>query len=139
MNRSNPLTDATMDSVGDAPPVARLLDLTGHTALVTGAGSGIGTGIALRFGEAGAAVVVHFHSSEGGARAVAARIREAGGRAVVVAGRSRQRARRGPPAGRRGRRPGDARLVVNNAGIYPLGTILDMAAGRLGSRGHGAI
>ena len=43
----------------DAPPVAALLDLTGRVALVTGASGGVGAGIAGRFAEAGASVVVH--------------------------------------------------------------------------------
>jgi len=75
---------ADVHPAASPPPVATLLDLTGHTALVTGAGSGIGTGIALRLAEAGASVIVHFHSSEEGARAVTTRIVRAGGRAVPV-------------------------------------------------------
>ena len=34
--------------------VAQLVDLSGQVAIVTGAGNGIGQGIALRLGEAGA-------------------------------------------------------------------------------------
>src|SRR5512140_3779860 len=75
---------ATMPDEAFVPPVSRLLDLRGHTVLVTGAGSGVGSGIALRFAEAGAAVLVHFHASDGGARAVVARTREQGAPAVAV-------------------------------------------------------
>jgi len=42
-----------MDSRADRLSVDRLLDLGGHTALVTGAGGNIGGGIALRLAEAG--------------------------------------------------------------------------------------
>jgi len=108
------------------PPVSALLDLRGHTVLVTGAGSGIGSGIALRFAEAGAAVLVHFHASDAGARAVVARIRDSGGTAIAV-----QADVTTPSAVNH--LLDDAAgalalpdLVVNNAGVYPLGSILDM-------------
>jgi NADP-dependent 3-hydroxy acid dehydrogenase YdfG len=41
------------------PPVGSLLDLSGHVAVVTGAGGTIGAGIAMRLHEAGASVVFH--------------------------------------------------------------------------------
>jgi len=58
--------------------------LDGQTALVTGAGAGIGRGIAAMFAGAGAAVVVSDLQRET-AEAVAAAIVEAGGRAVGIA------------------------------------------------------
>ncbi|GHF72531.1 SDR family NAD(P)-dependent oxidoreductase [Streptomyces griseosporeus] len=58
--------------------------LHGQTALVTGAGGGIGRGIALRLAEEGAAVALHCRTAVGPARATAAAIHEAGGRAVVL-------------------------------------------------------
>ncbi|GAA3227814.1 SDR family oxidoreductase [Streptomyces sp. XM83C] len=58
--------------------------LRGHTALVTGAGGGIGRGIALRLAEEGAAVALHCRTSVDAARATAAAIEAAGGRAVVL-------------------------------------------------------
>lgn len=67
-----------------APGREDLLDLTGKTALVTGASQGIGASIARRFSAAGARVAVHFRGSEEAANAVADSIREAGGTAVVV-------------------------------------------------------
>lgn len=57
--------------------------LTGRTAIVTGAGRGIGRATALALAEAGAAVVVN-DLDEGPAREVADRIRAAGGRAAVA-------------------------------------------------------
>lgn len=52
-------------------------------ALVTGAGRRIGAALAMAAGEAGYDVVVHFHSSEADAAAVAAKIRSLGREAVT--------------------------------------------------------
>lgn len=61
-----------------------LPDLTGTATLVTGASGGIGAGVALRFAEAGAAVVVHHHTGAERAQAVVDEISATGGRAVVA-------------------------------------------------------
>ena len=65
------------------PTTAR--PLGGKVAIVTGASSGIGRGIAERLGADGTAVVVTYHSDEAGGRETARVITEAGGRAHVVA------------------------------------------------------
>ncbi|SDB91415.1 SDR family NAD(P)-dependent oxidoreductase [Paraburkholderia lycopersici] len=58
--------------------------LTGKTALVTGASRGIGRAIALSLARAGAQVLVHYGSAEDAADAVVAEIRAAGGKAQKV-------------------------------------------------------
>lgn len=70
--------------------------LTGKTALITGASSGIGRGIAVRFGAEGACVAVNYLGGPDGdpkaearkadALEVVAQIEEAGGRAVALPG-----------------------------------------------------
>jgi 3-oxoacyl-[acyl-carrier protein] reductase len=60
-------------------------NLSGKTALVTGASRGIGRASALALAKAGAQVLVHYGSGEKAAAAVVAEIRQAGGRAEKVA------------------------------------------------------
>jgi 3-oxoacyl-[acyl-carrier protein] reductase len=59
-------------------------NLSGKTALVTGASRGIGRASALALAQAGAQVLVHYSSSEKEADAVVAEIRKAGGKAEKV-------------------------------------------------------
>ena len=60
-------------------------DLSGKTALVTGASRGIGRATALALAQAGAQVIVHYGSGEKEAAAVVSDIRNAGGKADKVA------------------------------------------------------
>jgi 3-oxoacyl-[acyl-carrier protein] reductase len=62
-----------------------MLNLSGKTALVTGASRGIGRASALALAKAGAQVLVHYGTGEKEAAAVVAEIRQAGGRAENVA------------------------------------------------------
>jgi 3-oxoacyl-[acyl-carrier protein] reductase len=62
-----------------------MADVTGKTALVTGASRGIGRASALALAKGGARVVVHYSSAAAEAEAVVAAIRNGGGRADMVA------------------------------------------------------
>ncbi|GAA0358199.1 SDR family NAD(P)-dependent oxidoreductase [Streptomyces turgidiscabies] len=94
---------------------------------MTGAGGGIGRGIASRFAAEGAAVAVHCRTSDAGARAVAARIEQSGGRAVVLRGdlTVEDECRR---VVREAAEWGGGRLdaLVNNAGVQPVQELAGM-------------
>ena len=60
-------------------------NLSGKTALVTGASRGIGRASALALAKVGAQVLVHYATGEKEAAAVVAEIRQAGGRAEKIA------------------------------------------------------
>jgi len=60
------------------------LRIDGQVALITGSDSGIGQGIARRFAESGADVVVHYHSDREGAEETAQYVRDAGRNAIVT-------------------------------------------------------
>jgi NAD(P)-dependent dehydrogenase (short-subunit alcohol dehydrogenase family) len=109
-------------------PISSLLDFRGKTALVTGAGSGIGAGIARRFAEAGARVVVHYRTSQAQAEAVASEINHSGGQALavqadlMVEGDVTQLFEVAHTAF------GRLDVLINNAGTYPLHSLLEMTA-----------
>jgi 3-oxoacyl-[acyl-carrier protein] reductase len=101
-------------------------DLTGKTALVTGASRGIGRATALALARAGACVLVHYGRGAKEADSVVAEIRKAGGRAEAVA------ADLGAPDGAHKLAEQTHRIVgerldalVANAGISKAATIED--------------
>jgi glucose 1-dehydrogenase len=66
-----------------APPIAVPKLLTGQKALVTGANSGIGKGVAIALGQAGADVVVNYVDGDDAADAVVEEIRKSGVKAYA--------------------------------------------------------
>jgi NAD(P)-dependent dehydrogenase (short-subunit alcohol dehydrogenase family) len=109
------------------PSPQNLLDFTGKVALVTGSGSGLGSGIALRFAEAGAAVVVNYRSSAAGAQAVVSQIEAAGGQAVALQADVTRKVEVERLITQTVEDFGRLDVLVNNAGVYPLSTLLEMS------------
>jgi NAD(P)-dependent dehydrogenase (short-subunit alcohol dehydrogenase family) len=110
----------------EIPEPGSLLDFSARVVLVTGAGRGIGAGIAARFARAGAALAVHYNSSEDGARQVAEQARGWGRRAEILrADVSRPREVEDLVAATV-RSLGGLDVLINNAGTYPLASLLEM-------------
>lgn len=105
--------------------VEQRFGIGGKVAVVTGGGAGIGEGIAMALGEAGAAVVV-LDRNGGNAESVAQHIRGEGGRAVAVAGDVTETATIERALQRARTEFGRLDIVVNNAGIFPLCDFLDI-------------
>ncbi len=100
--------------------------LAGQSAIVTGASSGIGAGIAAHLGAHGAKVLVNFAGSREGAERVVREITEAGGEAFAFqADVSREEAVQAMFA-EAVKRFGTVDILVNNAGVQKDAAFVDM-------------
>ncbi len=110
-----------------SPAVESLLDFTGRVVLVTGAGSGIGAGIARRFAAAGADLVVSYRSSAEGAETVRADIEALGRQAITVRADVTRAADVETLLDHAVTAFARLDVVINNAGIYPLAGLTEMS------------
>lgn len=99
--------------------------LDGRVAIVTGAGQGIGRGIALRFAEAGAAVLVATRSEANGTDTVDL-ITRGGGKASLLKVDLSTVAACEEAINAAVERYGALHIVVHNAGIFPISEIIDL-------------
>ena len=92
------------------------MDLTGKTALVTGASSGIGAATAAVLADLGARVAIGYHNNQKGAEEVRNAIAKSGGKAVTLQSDMRSPAEVRPLVERATSELGPLDILVNNAG-----------------------
>lgn len=106
------------------------LGLRGQVVLITGGASGIGRGIAMAFGRAGAHVVITFLSSEDGADSTVAAIEAQGGHALAIgADLTREGVADDVVARTRARFGGVDVLVTNAGGLVQRTSIAECSRG----------
>ncbi len=109
-----------------AKTIKELFDLTGKVAIVTGAAMGIGKGIALRLAEAGASVIISDINLEA-AKATVAEMKKMGYKAAAVQSDTSKVADAERTVQEALKTYGDLHILVNNAGIYPFTSTLEIS------------
>jgi 3-oxoacyl-[acyl-carrier protein] reductase len=96
--------------------VENYLDLSGKTALITGASSGIGAATAITFAKLGAKIAIAYNKNQKGIEEVQRAISTAGGNAVVIQADVRQSNEIRSLVTRAADQLGPIDILVNNAG-----------------------
>jgi 2-dehydro-3-deoxy-D-gluconate 5-dehydrogenase len=111
-----------------ATPLARLLDLSGRTALVTGAAMGIGVGVARRLHEAGANVAIADLDGQAAQSAAAELAERRSDSALAMRCDVAEEASVEQMTQATVERFGAIDILVNNAGIYPMVPLSELDA-----------
>ena len=101
-------------------------DLTGKTAIVTGASKGIGAAIAKALAAAGAAVAVNYASDKEGAERVVAEIAGKGGKAIAIRADMSKAAEVKQLFEATKKALGAPKVLVNNAGVFDFKPVQDV-------------
>jgi len=101
--------------------------LSGQRALVTGANSGIGAGVATALGAAGAAVVVNYLTGEDSAQEVVKEIKAAGGEAMAIQADVSKEDQVQAMFQKMFKTYGTIDILVNNAGLQQDAAFLEMS------------
>jgi len=109
-----------------APSIDSFFNFAGKVALVTGAGRGIGKGIAQRFAQAGARVVVHYNTSLDEAKSLVVEIANQGGQAAALQADLTQELAVSQLFTQICTTFGRLDVLVNNAGNYPVSPFLEL-------------
>ena len=102
------------------------MKLEGKVAIITGSSQGIGSGIALKFAEEGADIVVNYRQKNSLAEAVAEKIRGLGCRALTIKADVSQKSDVEGLVQTALDKFGKIDILVNNAGIFIGGKIADL-------------
>ena len=102
------------------------MKLEGKVAIITGSSQGIGSGIALKFAEEGADIVVNYRQKNSLAEAVAEKIRGLGCRALTIKADVSQKSDVEGLVQMALDKFGKIDILVNNAGIFIGGKIADL-------------
>ena len=110
----------------DVPRTSELLDFARKSVLVTGAGQGLGAGIARRFAEAGANVEINCRTSGDAATELVRELKEHGSHAIALQADVTSATQSAQLVADVVSQIGGIDVLVNNAGSFPLASLMEM-------------